>query len=261
MEPYLNTALNAVRKASNVIMQGYERRDKIKVSKKGPRDYVTNIDKDAENLIINMLQTAYPTHAFISEEQGKVGQSDNTWIIDPLDGTINYMHGIPHFAISIALMHKGRIEHGLIYDPVRNDLFTASRGKGAQRNGYRIRTSGRFRFQECLIGAGAPPHSRPEMMEPHFQALPAIAKECLAMRRSGSTVLDLAYVAAGLLDGYWKTGAKIWDLAAGSLILREAGALASDFDGSHDFLKSGNIIAANPKIFNKLQKDLQKFFK
>lgn len=261
MDPYLNTAFNAARKAANVIMQGYERRDKIKIAKKGPRDYVTNIDKDAENLIVNVLRTAYPSHAFITEEQGKFGQSDFQWVIDPIDGTHNYIHGRPHFAISIALMHNGRVEHGLIFDPVRDDLFTASRGCGAQRNGYRMRTSGRYRLSECIIGAGAPPFGRDDLFEAHYKALPVIAKQCLAMRHSGSAVLDLAYVAAGILDGCWQTGAKIWDYAAGSVILRESGALLADIDGSENYLKSGNIVAANPKVFNPLLKELQRFFK
>lgn len=261
MDPYINTALNAARKASTIIMRGYERRDKVRVSQKGPRDYVTNIDSEAEDTIVNVLSTAYPKHAFITEERGKIGKADFTWVIDPLDGTHNFIHGFPHFAISIALMHKDRVENAIIFDPIRNDLFTATRGQGAQRNGYRIRTSDRHRFQECLLGTGGVPHGRPDLMEQHLKALPVITRQCLAVRRTGSTVLDLAYVAAGLLDGFWAAGAKIWDVAAGSLIIRESGAFISDLQGHDNYLKSGNVVTANSKIFNKLLGDLKPFFK
>lgn len=260
MHPYLNTAINAARKASNIIMHGFERRDKIRISKKGPKDYVTNIDKDAENAIIDVLRTAYPSHAFITEESGRFGRSDYEWVIDPLDGTTNFIHGFPHFAISIALMHKQRVEHALIFDPIRNDLFTATRGEGAQQNGYRIRTSQRFNMKECLLATGAP-HDRPDLLEQHLKTIPIATKESLALRSTGSTVLNLAYVAAGILDGYWKVGSKIWDLAAGTLIIREAGGLMSDIYGKDEYLKNGHIITANPKLFNKLLSIIKPFFK
>ncbi len=259
MHPYLNTAVNAARKASNIIMRGFERRDKIKISKKAPKDYVTNIDKEAEDAIVDILRTAYPTHAFITEEGGRFGKSDYEWVIDPLDGTTNFIHGFPHFAISIALMHNQKVEQAVIFDPIRNDLFTASRGEGAQRNGYRIRTSQQSSMGESLFATGAP-HDRPDLLEQHLKIVPIITKESLSIRRTGSTVLDLAYIASGTLDGYWKVGAKIWDLAAGSLLIREAGGLMSDIYGKDEYLKNGHIVTANPKLFSKLLKIVKPAF-
>lgn len=261
LHPFVTTAVKAARNAGNAIMRGYTRPDLIRVQKKGHKDFVTDIDRLSEETIIHTLQTAYPNHCFLSEEAGKLGlSSDYQWIIDPLDGTVNFIHGFPHFCVSIALSYRGRIEHAVIYDPVRDDLFTASRGEGAQRSNRRIRTSGRHLMEDCLIGTGTPSPAEPEWHESYYQSYHAISKECLAIRRSGSSALDLVYVAAGILDGYWKLGLKIWDLAAASLIIREAGGLISDFQGSEDYFKQGHVVAANPKFFKPFLKKIQPFF-
>lgn len=250
--PLINIATTAVRSAGTIIMRALDRLDKVKVAQKQPNDYVTEVDQAAEKEIISIIRKAYPNHAIIAEESGEIAGDDYTWIIDPLDGTRNFIHGFPQFAISIAVSYKGKIEHGVIYDPVRQELFLASRGKGAQLNDHRIRVSSHKTLEECLLGTGFPFRHSPNHLRAYTQSLEAVIPLCGDVRRAGAATLDLAYVAAGRLDGFWEMGLKIWDLAAGTLMIREAGGLVCDFSGAEGYLESGNVVAANPKILKLL---------
>ncbi len=256
--PLLNIAINAARIAGNTVIRALDRLDKVKVSEKQPNDYVTEIDQLAEREIIAMIRKSYPNHSILGEESGESGgdDTDYTWIIDPIDGTRNFIHGFPHFAISIAIRHKNKIEHGVIYDPVRQELFCASRGKGAQLNDRRIRVSTRKTLEECLLGTGFSRHS-PEHLDTHMNIVKAMIPFCGDIRRAGAATLDLAYVACGRLDGFWETGLKIWDIAAGILLIKEAGGLVCDFDGAENYLTDGNVIAGNPKILKLIFKQIQ----
>ena len=240
-DPIVNIAVRAARAAGNVIIRAADRLDKIQVTEKSPRDYVTEIDKHAEREIINVIRKAHPTHGILAEESGEsLGENDDyVWIIDPLDGTRNFIHGFPQFAVSIAVTFKGKVQHGVIYDPVRQELFTASRGKGAQMNDRRMRVSKRNNLEECLLGTGFPHRLSAEKIEAHNRSLQAILPICGDVRRAGAATLDLAYVAAGRLDGYWEMGLQPWDLAAGSLMVKESGGMVVDFNGAEDYMNSG----------------------
>lgn len=251
-DPIVNIAVRAARAAGNVIIRALDRLDSIRISEKSPRDFVTEIDQHAEREIINIIRKAHPHHAILSEECGEIAGNDYTWIIDPLDGTRNFIHGFPQFAVSIAVSHKGKIEHGVIYDPVRQELFTATRGRGAQMNERRIRVSKRSNLEECLLGTGFPYHQSANHLQAYSDSLHAILPICGDIRRAGAASLDLAYVACGRLDGFWEMGLKIWDIAAATLMIKEAGGLVSDFNGGEDFLKTGNVIAGNPKVLKSL---------
>jgi myo-inositol-1(or 4)-monophosphatase len=260
MHPFVNTAIKATRSAANIITRAFVRPDLIRVSAKGHRDFVTNTDKAAEQTIIYILQTAYPTHSILAEESGASSkQDDYQWIIDPIDGTLNFMHGFPHFSISIALKYKNRLEHGVIYDPVRDDLFVASRGAGAQKNNHRIRVGQHTHLPDCLIGTGFPAKAM-QYHENYHAVLQALSKEC-AVRRTGSAALDLAYVAAGHLDGFWELKLAPWDMAAGILMIKEAGGLVCDIKGEENYLKNGSIVCGNAKITKQLLKIIQPCFK
>lgn len=259
MHPYVNTAVKAARSAGRLILKASQRVDLIEVSKKGDKDFVTNMDKISEQEIIYILQEAYPHHGIITEESGVVANGDHQWIIDPIDGTMNFLHGLPHFCISIALQHKGRTEHGVIYDPIRDDLFTASRGEGVQKNDNRLRVSAAASLHDALIGTGFPTHL-PNEQENFFKALSRVTQASGAVRRTGSAALDLAYIAAGHFDGMFTMGLKLWDMAAGVLMIREAGGLISDIYGGNDYLKNGSIITGGPKIFKQLSAELKPFF-
>lgn len=252
MHPFLNIALSAARAAGNVITRSIERLDHVKFTQKSHNDFVSEIDEQAERVIIDIIHKNYPAHGFLAEESGETkGDDDTVWIIDPLDGTTNFLHGFPHFSVSIAVMQKGRIEHGLIYDPIRHEAFHATRGSGAILNNYRMRVSKQISLQGALIGTGFP-YRDYSVLEPYLKILHKLIPEVGGIRRAGSAALDLAYVAAGRLDGYWEFGLKPWDIAAGALLVQEAGGLVSDVDGSENFLTSGNIIAAPPKVFKNL---------
>jgi myo-inositol-1(or 4)-monophosphatase len=260
MQPMITIALRAARKAGEIIARAAEQVDLIDVHEKGANDFVTEIDQQAEKEIIYHLQKAYPEHAMLGEEGGLIGDenAEYRWIIDPLDGTTNFIHGIPHYAISIACMHRGQIEHAVIVDPIRREEFTASRGGGASLNGRRIRTSARKTLDGALIGTGIPYKNRSENLIPAYtQSLEAVAKQTAGIRRAGAASLDLAYVAAGRLDAFWEIGLNQWDIAAGILLIREAGGLTSDFKGGNSFMESGNIVAGNPKCFKALLQTVQ----
>ncbi|MDR3477109.1 MAG: inositol monophosphatase family protein [Gammaproteobacteria bacterium] len=261
-DPIVNIAVRAARAAGNVIIRAADRLDNIQVSEKHPHDYVTDIDRLAEREIIAIIQKAHPSHGILGEESGEIygDNEDYLWIIDPIDGTRNFIHGFPQFAVSIAVSYKGKIQHGVIYDPVRQELFTASRGKGAQLNERRIRVSKRVNLEECLLGTGFPYRHSPEHIEAYTGSLQAILPICGDVRRAGAATLDLAYVAAGRLDGFWEMGLKPWDLAAGTLLIKEAGGIVTDFNGAEDYLDSGNVIAGNPKVLKSLFKLVRPFF-
>jgi myo-inositol-1(or 4)-monophosphatase len=261
MEPVLNIALAAARKAGDIITRHLYRLDTLTISTKERNDLVSEVDINAEHAIIYVIQKSFPSHNIIGEESGELDNgSDHTWIIDPLDGTNNYLHGFPHFCVSIALRVNEHIEHGLIYDPIRDEVFTASRGRGAHMNNKRLRVSKQQQLSSALIGTGFPLRT-PTVFEPYFATLHALYQQCLGVRRAGSSALDLAYVAAGRLEGSWHYGLNIWDIAAGSLMVREAGGLVTDFSGSENYLHSGNIIAATPKMLKQLLPTVQTHFK
>ena len=253
-DPIVNIAIEAVRTAGNIIIRVMGRLDTIKIAEKKPNDFVTEIDQRVEQEIISIIRKAYPSHSILGEEGGEVKGDDYQWIIDPIDGTRNFIHGFPHFAISIGIMHKNKIEHGVIYDPVRQELFTATRGKGAQLNEHRIRVSTRKNLNECLLGTGfAYRHTNKDNPIPG-KILGAVLPICGDIRRSGAATLDLAYVACGRLDGFWEMGLHLWDIAAGILLVKEAGGMICDPYGGEDYLKTGNVVAANPVIMRQFLK-------
>jgi myo-inositol-1(or 4)-monophosphatase len=254
MHPMLNTAVKAARKAAAIINRASLDLDLVQVSTKGRRDFVTEVDRAAEAAIIEILSTAYPKHAFLAEESGaseKQQQAEYTWIIDPLDGTTNFIHGFPQYAVSIGLRHHGLITQAVVYDPTRNELFTATRGRGAFLNDRRMRVSRRSKLKESLIGTGFP-FRQLDHLDEYVRMFKRITEETAGIRRPGAASLDLAYVAAGRLDGFWEFGLSPWDMAAGSLLILEAGGLVSDFGGSEEYLFAGNIVCGAPKIHEQL---------
>lgn len=256
-EPLINIAVEAARAAGTIIHRALKRMDTIKVAEKKPNDFVTEVDQRVEQEIISIVRRAYPSHGFLGEEGGEVEGDDYQWIIDPIDGTRNFIHGFPHFAVSIAITHKNRIEHGVIYDPNREELFTATRGKGAQLNERRIRVGERKKLADCLLGTGfAYRHTDKESTIPG-KLLQSIIPQCGDIRRAGAATLDLAYVACGRLDGFWEMGLKPWDMAAGILLIKEAGGMVCDIHGGEGYLKSGHVVAANPIIIRQLLKSIR----
>ncbi len=251
MHPMLNTAVKAARRAGTIINRASQNLDILAVSEKAANDYVSEVDRTAEQVIIRVLLEAYPAHSVLAEESGASGKSEFQWIIDPLDGTTNFLHGFPQYAVSIALAHKGVLSQAVIYDPVHNDLFTASRGRGAYLNDKRLRISKRIKLQKSLIGTGFPFREFAQI-DAYLAMFRDLTQKTAGLRRAGSAALDLAYVAAGRLDGFWEFGLSAWDMAAGSLLITEAGGLVGDLEGNGGYLESGNIVAGNPKIFSQL---------
>ncbi len=252
MHPMLNTAIKAARRAGKVIMRHYDRLDRITVESKGRNDYVTEVDRQAESEIINVLRSAYPDHAVLAEETGQVAGNDYLWIIDPLDGTTNYLHGYPQFAVSIALHFQGKPYQAVVFDPLHNELFTASRGAGAQLNDRRIRVSTTNRLERSLLGTGFPFKSM-NHLESWISTFRTLLPRTSGVRRAGSAALDLAHVACGHLDGFWEFGLSPWDMAAGCLLIEEAGGMLSDFGGTQNHLETGNLVAGNPRLFPELR--------
>ena len=253
MQPMANIALRAARKAGDFMLRAMDRPEEFDIETKAPNDFVSNIDKTAEAIIVDQIRETYPDHAIIGEEFGaKSSNSEFTWIIDPLDGTLNFLQGIPHFAISIGIMKDRHHEHGIIYDPVRGEEFIASRGSGAQLNGKRIRVSARSKLEDCVLATGLPPGSVENRLDEYMVGLKDLTGSCRGIRRAGSAALDLAYVAAGRTDGFWEMGLSQWDIAAGIVLVREAGGFVSDLEGGESFFNSGDIIAANPKCWRTM---------
>jgi myo-inositol-1(or 4)-monophosphatase len=261
MHPLLTTAVKAARRAGNIINRGARDIDLLTVNSKGPKDFVSEVDRSAEAAIVETLLAAYPDHAILAEEgtaKGKNASAEHVWIIDPLDGTTNFLHGFPQYCVSIALAHRGIVTQGVIFDPVRNDLFTASRGRGAYLNDRRIRVSKRQHLRDCLIGTGFPFRDG-SYLDTYLAMMRAMITHTAGIRRPGAAALDLAYVAAGFYDGFWEVGLNAWDVAAGSLLVLEAGGLIGDLTGEGDYLHGGQVIAANPKIFVQMVKELTPF--
>ncbi len=235
------------------MLRALDNLEALAVEKKARNDFVSQVDRDTEAVLIEALHKAYPDHAITGEEHGNAiaasGGSEYTWIIDPLDGTTNYLQGIPHYAISVAVMRGRHIEHGVIYDPLKNDEFVASRGHGAQLNGKRIRVNPVTHLEDALLGTGIPPGSVESDLDRYMAQLKHFTARCRAVRRLGSAALDLAYVASGRTDGFWEFGLKPWDIAAGVLLVREAGGFVGDLTGGDRFMDSGDVVAANPKLF------------
>ena len=255
MHPMLTTAVKAARRAAGIITRAALDIDVLTVQHKQHNDFVTEVDRAAEAAIIETLLDAYPSHAILAEESGRQGDSEYQWIIDPLDGTTNFLHSFPQYCISIALIHKGQLDQAVIYDPNRNDLFVASRGKGAYLNDRRLRVSKRLKLGDALIGTGFPYRDFTHL-DTYMAMLRDVLQKTSGVRRPGSAALDLAYVAAGYLDGFWEIGLSKWDIAAGCLLIKEAGGLVGDFEGDDNYINSGNIIAGNPKIFAQLLQTL-----
>ena len=256
--PMLNTAIKAARSAARIIMQYNDRIDSLTIDKKGRNDFVSEVDRAAEQTIIEILHTAYPSHTIFAEESGVHEGNEYQWIIDPLDGTTNYLHGFPQYCISIALKVKDTLDQAVIYDPVRDELFTASKGAGAQLNDKRLRVSPLKTLEGALLGTGFPFRSQKHVDE-YLYTFKALFEKVADIRRPGSAALDLAYVAAGRIDGFWELKLSPWDMAAGILLIQEAGGIVSDFGGGKNHFASGNLIAANPKIHAEILKTITPF--
>ncbi len=253
VQAFLNTAIDAARLAGDAAAGYFRRADRLDVRTKSRNEFVTQVDTAAESAIIDTIRARYPDHAFLAEESGASGASDHVWIIDPLDGTTNFVHGFPVFSVSIALKINNRLEAAVVYDPTRQELFTALRGAGAQLDGRRIRVSSQTTLDGALIGTGFPYRSDDATVDDYVLILKRVLKETAGIRRPGSAALDLAYVAAGRLDGFWEFGLKPWDIAAGVLLAQEAGGIVSDLGGRGDCLATGNVLAGAPKVHDGLR--------
>lgn len=252
MHPLLNIAISAARSAGDIINRSADQIDRLKISTKHNQEYFTEVDVKAEQMIIHTIRKAYPEHGIIAEESGTMdSDAEVVWIIDPLDGTTNYMHGYPFYSISIAVRIKNKIEHGVVYDPLRHECFSASRGRGAQLNDRRIRVSKQTQLAPALLASGFP-FRNPALAERYLPTFQAMIGQCAGVRRTGSAALDLAYVACGRVDGYWELALRPWDIAAGILLVKEAGGMVSDLHGGEDYFKSGDVVAATPKVFKPL---------
>ncbi|WP_137718438.1 inositol monophosphatase family protein [Methylobacillus flagellatus] len=252
MHPILTNAVKAARRAGTIINRASQDIGALQIRSKTYNDFVTEVDHAAEAAIIETLKDAYPDHGFIGEESGDTNvDADNVWIIDPLDGTTNFLHGLPQYCISIALQQQGQLTQAVVYDPNRNDLFTATKGRGAFLNDRRIRVSNRAKLQDSLIGTGLPFRDFTHL-EAYLGMFKDMIKKTAGLRRPGAAALDLAYVAAGWYDGFWEIGLSKWDVAAGGLLIQEAGGMVGDFEGNEGWLETGNIVAANPKVFAQM---------
>lgn len=261
MQPMLNIAIRAAHHAGDFIVRKINKLPDLQVEVKARNDFVSEVDREAEVRIIDDLLKSYPEHGIVAEESGVIeGRDEHRWIIDPLDGTTNYLHGFPQYAVSIACEHRGRLIHGVIYDPFKQELFAASRGDGATLNNRRIRVSKIKSVEGALIGTGFP-FKNPDDLDGFLGLFSAFFKSASDMRRAGSAALDLAYVAAGRLDGFWESGLNAWDMAAGALIVREAGGLVTDYSGDEHFLENGQIVAGNPKIIADMLRTISKQMK
>ncbi len=254
LHPMLNIAVKAARLAGSVINRAALDLEVLKVGSKGPNDFVSEVDRNAEAVIIETLLTAYPGHGILAEESGRehgARDSDYVWIIDPLDGTTNFLHGFPVYAVSIALAYRNQVQQAVVYDPTRNDLFYASKGRGAFVNDRRLRVSKRLKLSDSLIGTGFP-FRKGDNFKRYVKMFEQVMQSCAGLRRPGAAALDLCYVAAGYYDGFFETGLSPWDVAAGSLIITEAGGLIGNFTGESDYLFQREVVAGNPKVYGQL---------
>ncbi|HEX4870802.1 MAG TPA: inositol monophosphatase family protein [Nevskiaceae bacterium] len=246
MHPLVNIGVAAARSAGSFILRHLERVDQLQIERKGRNDFVTQVDRGAEAEIVRLIRRHYPDHAVLGEEGGASGRHEVTWIIDPLDGTTNFLHRLPHFAVSIGVQVRGQLQHGIVYAPCTNDLYVASRGAGAKLNDRKIRVSGLKEMDQALIGTGVP--IRAQNLDAYLPMLKSVVERTAGVRRAGSAALDLAYVAAGRLDAFWELNLKPWDIAAGIVLVQEAGGIVSEIYGQPDPLASGHILAATPKL-------------
>jgi myo-inositol-1(or 4)-monophosphatase len=253
MHPMLNIAVKAARRAGSIINRAALEGGALEVKAKNKNDFVTQVDKAAEQAIIGVIRTAYPEHRILAEESGDTpgARPEYLWVIDPLDGTTNYIHGFPQYCVSIALEHKGVLSQAVVYDPGKNELFTASRGRGAFLDDRRIRVSKCLQLKDALVGTGFP-FKELTRLDLYLRQLRTLMTSCAGVRRAGAAALDLAYVAAGRLDAFWEMGLSRWDMAAGALLIQEAGGLVADLQGGAGFLDRGEIAAATPKVMAQL---------
>jgi myo-inositol-1(or 4)-monophosphatase len=251
VQPLLNIAVRAARRAGEVIIRSLNRLESLTVASKGRNDFVTEVDHAAEHEIISTIRRHYPQHAFLAEESGASGESDTVWIIDPLDGTTNFMHGFPVFAVSIACQIKGRLEHAVVYDPMRGELFTASRGAGAHLDNHRLRVSKARTLEGALLATGFPYRADSLYADAYFAMLKAVSQHAAGVRRLGAAALDLAYVAAGRVDAFWEFGLSPWDTAAGTLLIQEAGGRIGTLSGG-EYRQQGHVVAGTPKVYAAL---------
>lgn len=247
MHPMLNIAVRAARSAGDLIVRSLDSVGQLQIDTKGRNDFASDVDRLAEQEIIRVVRKAYPDHSFLAEESGRHSGNDHTWIIDPLDGTTNFLHGFPQFAVSIALKHKGRLEQAVVYDPLSQELFTATRGAGAMLNNRRIRVTRQTGLKGALLGTGFPFKTQ-EHLEAYLKMFHDLCRDTAGIRRAGAAALDLAYVAAGRLDGFWEIGLSPWDMAAGILLIQEAGGIVTDFAGGEHYMETGNLVTGNPKM-------------
>ena len=252
----LNIAVRAARNAGELILRATDNLGNLHISHKGKNDFATEVDNMAEQEIIKVIRSTYPDHAILAEESGKHEGNDYIWVIDPLDGTTNFLHGFPQYAVSIALKHKGKIEQAVVYDPLRDELFTATRGSGAMLNNRRIRVTRQSSLKGALLGTGFP-FKNQRYIESYLDVFRSLFTDSAGIRRTGSAALDLAYLAAGRLDGFWEIGLHEWDMAAGVLLIQEAGGAVTDFSFNDLYLTTGNIIAGNPKMHQIIYKTIK----
>lgn len=257
MHPLLNTAIKAARKAGTVIMRHADHVDRLSIETKGRNDFVSEVDRLAEAEIIQTIRNAYPDHAILAEESGEQAGSQYKWIIDPLDGTTNFLHGYPQYAVSIAVSNEGKLDQAVVFDPLRNEMFIASRGKGAQLNDRKIRVSKTINMEAALLGTGFP-FKEFDRLDDWIETFRELLPMTSGVRRAGSAALDLAHLASGRLDGFWEFGLKPWDMAAGCLLIQEAGGIVTDIDGADSYLETGNIVAGTVKIYEAMLKILNK---
>ena len=255
MQPMLNIATRAAQKAGDEIMRYYDQSSQMKVTEKSRNDFVTQVDKLAEQIIIDTIHKTYPNHAFIAEESGNTGDNEYEWIIDPIDGTTNFIHGFPHFCVSIALVHNKQLQQAVVYDPFKQELFTASNGAGAKLNNKKIRVSDRKDLNGALLGTGFPFRDDQEI-ETFLEQFRKINPLTAGIRRAGSAALDMAYVACGRLDGFWEHNLHPWDIAAGILLVQEAGGHVTTIKNQTNVLETGDVLCANPKLHQALIKIL-----
>jgi myo-inositol-1(or 4)-monophosphatase len=251
MQPLLNIAIRAARRAGDLIVRNVDRGPTLGVRAKSRNDFVTEIDQLAERDIIETIRRTHPDHGFLGEETGRSGGDEFVWIIDPLDGTTNFMHGFPTFAVSLACEYRGRLEHAVVYDPMRQELFTASRGDGAQLDGRRIRVSKQLELEGALVATGFPYRANARWIDEYLAMLKAVMQQTAGIRRPGAAALDLAYVAAGRVDGFWEIGLNAWDTAAGTLLITEAGGRIGTLSGG-EYRQGGNVVAGTPKVYEAL---------
>jgi len=253
----INVMVKACRKASKILIRDFGEIEKLQVSLKGPGDFVTASDKRVEKILIGELQNARPDYSILSEEIGEINNDESfKWIIDPIDGTANFLHGIPHFGISIGLEHKGEIICGIIYDPIKDEMFVAEKGKGSYLNNQRIRVSSRSKLENCIIFTGGPKRDSKDSELALQEYKNFSSKVLLPIRKFGSAALDMAYVAAGRCDGFWQRNLKYWDIAAGIILVKESGGFVTDFDGNNKYLENKTILVANPKLNKEMMKVL-----